>query len=142
MLYKLLLICLLWGLQIFTAQAQVDLVLSIQNLKYAKGAIVVGFYAPEDEFLGKTTWSIRRAYQVEGKEQEFVIQDIPKGEYSIAILHDLNDNADMDFNWIGIPKEGYGFSNNPRKLFRKPTYEETKIDLQEDLALTVRLINW
>ena len=38
--------------------------------------------------------------------------DIPPGKYALAVIHDENMNGKLDTNPIGIPKEGYGFSNN------------------------------
>jgi uncharacterized protein (DUF2141 family) len=37
---------------------------------------------------------------------------VPHGEYAIAVFVDVNGNGKMDKNFLGIPKEQYGFSNN------------------------------
>ena len=42
-----------------------------------------------------------------------VWKDIPPGDYGVAAIHDENSNAKLDKNLIGIPKEGFGFANNP-----------------------------
>ena len=42
--------------------------------------------------------------------------------YAVAVLHDENDNAKMDFNFLGMPLEGYGFSNDASALFGPPSF--------------------
>jgi len=39
---------------------------------------------------------------------------VPPGTYGVAAIHDENGNARLDRNFLGIPKEGFGFANNPR----------------------------
>jgi len=39
-------------------------------------------------------------------------EDIPPGTYALVVIHDENMNGKLDTNWVGIPKEGYGFSND------------------------------
>lgn len=47
----------------------------------------------------------------------------PFGDYAIGVLHDENENGRMDTNWLGIPLEGYGASNNPRNRISAPSFK-------------------
>ena len=49
--------------------------------------------------------------------------DIPKGTYTIGIFVDVNLNNKMDTNFLGVPKEQYGFSNNASGFMGPPTFE-------------------
>ena len=49
-------------------------------------------------------------------------EDIPPGTYALAVIHDENMNGKLDTNWLGIPKEDYGFSNDAKGLFGAPSY--------------------
>ena len=69
----------------------------------------------------------------------FTISDLPVGEYAIALYHDINSDKICNKNWIGIPTESYGFSNNVRVIFSSPSFEKTKFSLNEDLAINVKL---
>jgi uncharacterized protein (DUF2141 family) len=51
---------------------------------------------------------------------------IPSGNYAVAILHDENDDRRINKNGLGIPKEGYGFSNNVMGAFGPPSYNRAK----------------
>ncbi len=66
---------------------------------------------------------------------------LPPGEYAVAVMHDENANGKMDFGLFGIPKEGYGFSNNHTHALSAPTWEESRFALPRgrDVTLQVRL---
>jgi uncharacterized protein (DUF2141 family) len=49
-------------------------------------------------------------------------EDVPSGTYALVVLHDENMNGKLDTNWLGIPKEGYGFSNNAKASFGRPSF--------------------
>lgn len=142
MINKLMLILLIASSFFLNATAQFDLNLNIQNLSSETGALIIGLYAPTDEFLGENQCSVCESIPVSENTTSYLIKDVPAGEYAIAILHDTNGNNEMDFNFIGIPKEGYGFSNNPRSRMRQPTYEETKFTMNKNKELTIKMVNW
>ena len=48
--------------------------------------------------------------------------DIPPGRYALVVIHDENANGKLDVNWIGVPTEGYGFSNSARALLGAPSF--------------------
>ena len=48
--------------------------------------------------------------------------DLPSGDYAIAAIHDENSNHKLDRNILGVPKEGFGFANNPRVTFSAPPF--------------------
>ena len=66
-----------------------------------------------------------KGYIVE-KSATIIFKSVPPGSYAIAILHDENNNQKMDKNMLGIPKEGYGFSNNASAPFGPPSYKKAK----------------
>ncbi len=47
--------------------------------------------------------------------------DLGQGDYAIAVIHDENGNARLD-TLAGIPREGFGFSRNPRIVFGPPRF--------------------
>ena len=55
--------------------------------------------------------------------------DLPPGDYAVAAIHDENSNARLDRNFLGIPKEGFGFANNPHISFGPATFRAAKIHL-------------
>jgi uncharacterized protein (DUF2141 family) len=60
---------------------------------------------------------------VPGDRQATVVWDhLPPGDYGVAAIHDENRNAKLDRNLIGIPKEGFGFANNPHVGLSSPPF--------------------
>ncbi|MCS4236881.1 DUF2141 domain-containing protein [Stenotrophomonas sp. BIGb0135] len=62
-----------------------------------------------------------------------VFKNLPAGDYAVLVTHDENDNGTLDTNIVGIPVEGYGFSNNPQ-VQRKPTFDEARVHVPADGA--------
>ena len=69
------------------------------------------------------------------------IDDLPNGEYAIALYHDVNADGICNLNLISIPKEPYGFSNNVKPVFSAPTFESTKFALNSDKTIQIDLID-
>jgi uncharacterized protein (DUF2141 family) len=53
--------------------------------------------------------------------------DLPPGDYGVAAIHDENSNAKLDRNLIGVPKEGFGFANNPHVSHSAPPFRQATV---------------
>jgi uncharacterized protein (DUF2141 family) len=61
---------------------------------------------------------------VTASEQTIVIAGLPEGGVAIKLFQDLDTDAQLSTNLLGIPEEPYGFSNNARGTFGPPSFEE------------------
>lgn len=52
------------------------------------------------------------------------------GTYGITLLDDENKNGEMEKNVIGIPKEGFGFSNFFMEKKKKPSFSDFKTNIK------------
>jgi uncharacterized protein (DUF2141 family) len=67
-------------------------------------------------------------------------EDIPPGTYALAVIHDENMNGKLDTNWLGIPKEGYGFSNAAKATLGAPSFSAASFRYDgQDMELTISL---
>jgi uncharacterized protein (DUF2141 family) len=67
-------------------------------------------------------------------------EDIPPGTYAIAVVHDENMNGKLDTNLLGIPTEGYAFSNDAKGLLGAPSFSAASFPYDgRDLELTISL---
>jgi uncharacterized protein (DUF2141 family) len=67
-------------------------------------------------------------------------EDIPPGTYALAVVHDENMNGELDTNWLGIPTEGYGFSNDAKALLGAPSFSAASFKYDgKTLDLTISL---
>jgi uncharacterized protein (DUF2141 family) len=66
--------------------------------------------------------------------------DIPPGTYALAVTHDENMNGKIDTNWLGIPTEGYGFSNDAKAWLGPPSFPATSFPYEgQDMEMTISL---
>jgi uncharacterized protein (DUF2141 family) len=72
-------------------------------------------------------------------------RDLPPGDYGVAAIHDENSNHKLDRNFLGIPKEGFGFANNPHVGLSAPGFREALVHLscakpETPTEITIHLI--
>ena len=80
------------------------------------------------------------AMKVPRNEARCDFEEIPSGTYALVVLHDENMNGKVDTNWIGIPKEGYGFSNDAKASFSAPSFKDASFVYDaKRLELTISL---
>jgi uncharacterized protein (DUF2141 family) len=94
----------------------------VSNVKGEKGYVRVALYNSGKSFM-VTPFKTAEAKAKDGHVM-VVFPDIPEGDYAATVLHDLNDNKKMDENLLGIPKEGFGFSNDAMGAFGPPGFKE------------------
>jgi uncharacterized protein (DUF2141 family) len=63
-----------------------------------------------------------------------VIDDVEPGTYGFAFLHDEDDDGALDRDWIGIPSEGFGFSNDAAPSLGPPSYESARFSHDESVT--------
>jgi uncharacterized protein (DUF2141 family) len=67
---------------------------------------------------------------------------IPAGTYAVTVLHDENSDGKMDFNWIGMPTKGYGFSNGARATLLPPSFDAASFGYAGEgiLSITIDIV--
>lgn len=124
---SVIIVCIAFG-PTASLRAQVgDLHIKITDIVEHSGRIQIGIYNNPDDFPldGKEYQIIY--LPVDGDQIAHTVRGLPQGEYAVAFYHDTNMDSICNLNFLGIPKEGYGFSRNYRPKFRAPVFEETVI---------------
>jgi len=67
------------------------------------------------------------------------IEDIKSGKYGFRFFHDENNNEKLDVNGLGIPKEGFGYSNNPKNYFGPPSFNKTIFELTDSKIVKCKI---
>ena len=118
-------------------KAQKDCSLSVEftNIRSTEGKLFVFLYNYENQFPDNPF----QYFEIDKKHlnNRRLMINIPgliNGKYAISVIDDENGNDDLDF-FLGIPTEGYAFSNNILPLFSLPNYEDLlfSIDLPKQL---------
>ena len=107
------------------AQERGAFVLKITGILAVKGQIKIAMFNSPETWLGDHP-VYNATVDVDSKVVTWKISDIPYGDYGIAIFQDENKNGKMDKNFLGIPQEPYGFSNNMRVTFGPPSWDKSK----------------
>jgi uncharacterized protein (DUF2141 family) len=113
--------------------------LNINNIRNKKGLIQVCVFDSENGYPDKSQmkFTLSKDTIATGKLRVFIPVRNP-GPLSITVLDDENKNEKMDFVFGIKPKEGFGFSNNPRVPGRKaPPYGDTRINYTGGMVVVV-----
>src|ERR1700754_4822616 len=121
------------SLAALAASAQTKLTVTIENIKNEKGSIRLGVFDKEDDFLKKAIDG--RVVKANGDKVTIVFDKLKPGKYAISVIHDENENTELDTKALGIPKEGIGFSNNVMGSFGPPSFEKASFTISDDKSL-------
>ena len=115
-----------------------NITVQISNVEGQTGEVLIGLYNKAEGFtLIEKVYQKGKIENISNNFMTYIFTTVPSGEYAISIFHDENSNRKLDKNFFGIPKEGYGFSNNLRPALRSATFEESMFKLNEDINLTI-----
>jgi|GEM_PF-176622 len=120
--------------------AAVKLTIQVTDLRSRDGQLIFGVFKTKAGFPSDESKSVNwQVTQIDTDTIVFVAQ-LPPGEYGASVLHDENNSNTMDTNLLGIPKEGYGVTNNPKPRFRSATFKESIFTLPaEGAELTISM---
>ena len=112
--------------------------IDVVDLRDHKGQLIFGVFKSADGFPNKSAKSVNwQIKPIDADHVVFIVQ-LPPGRYGASVLHDENRSGEMDRNLAGIPKEGYGVTNNPKPKFRAARFDESVFDLPaEGTSLTI-----
>lgn len=116
--------------------------IEIVGVRSAAGNIEIAVYNSAESFLedGQSiaTATFRAADGVTNGE----LPGLPAGHYAIAVFHDENANNKFDTNFIGLPEEGYGFSNDAAVFLGPPDYEDAAVEIAPEGGVLVVNLNY
>lgn len=111
-----------------------ELKVTLEDVATSSGHVLVAVCTPET-FLRRGCPYTGRAPAASG-EAQVVVRGIDPGVYAVQAFHDQNDNFDLDRNFLGLPKEGMGFSNDAPMRFGPPSFDDAAIEISAAGAAT------
>jgi uncharacterized protein (DUF2141 family) len=95
----------------------------IEGLHSDRGQVVCALFAAADDFPKRIDRAFARvAAQIMSGRATCEFPGVPAGVYAVSVFHDANLNGRLDTNWLGIPREGVGASNNPKPRMGPPKF--------------------
>lgn len=114
------------------------LTVKVTGLRNHGGQLIFGVFSSADGFPNVQAKSVNWQVKDATADEVSFTATLPPGEYAASVLHDENRNGDMDRGVGGIPKEGYGVTNNPKPKLRAATFKEATFTLPpEGASLTI-----
>ena len=110
----------------FKPVAEEGIKITVTKLRSNNGNVLVSLFKDGVGYPDDATKAFRKTkLSITDKKASVLFSSLPSGVYSVSILHDVNDDQKMNKNGLGIPKEGYGFSNNVMGAFGPPSWSKS-----------------
>jgi uncharacterized protein (DUF2141 family) len=105
---------------------KIPITVIVTNLESPSATVEMSIYGPDDKFPSPDRQL--KKYRVKPKNRilKVKIRGLPYGEYAIALYQDLKNDGKIDKNFLGIPKDPYGFSNNYKPILSAPSFNDCK----------------
>ena len=105
-----------------------DLTVVVKDVHSADGAVLIAIYDSDTHFMDPRHAKFTNRTKASKGEVTFVFHNVPAGKYAISCFHDENGNSRLDTNAMGIPTEGYGFSNDAHGVIGPASFVQAAFD--------------
>lgn len=113
-----------------------DLNVTFKHIETHEGNLMVALYNSEANYKGQGKPVQVASIPAHSEKVSYTFQNLDGGTYAIKLFHDANSNGKMDTNMFGIPKEGYGFSNNVGR-FGEPEFTEASFEVNSESSIEI-----
>ncbi len=104
--------------------------LKIQNIKNSNGLLAIGVFDSEESFKSEKAKIYLQYSKAPMKNNEmFIVLNLTPGTYGISILDDENSDGKMNWKYLAIPREGFGFADYNHNGLKKPRFQNFSFTL-------------
>lgn len=125
---KLALVLAASGLCAAAANAT-PLIVDISGLQNAKGEVRCGLFSGEAGWRNEEQATRTVSASIQGTSARCDFGDVPPGQYAVALFHAQDGETKVSYGFLGKPKQGVGFSNNPSITFGPPDFAKARFEL-------------
>jgi len=111
------------------AVSECSLVVHVDGIRNQKGDIGVSLFTSSDGWPENNDKAFLHGPHPFSGDKATVTLEVPAGRYGVAVIHDENSNHKLDRNFFGIPKEGFGFANNPKVFLTPPDFKTASVEV-------------
>jgi uncharacterized protein (DUF2141 family) len=123
---------------------QCTLTLELTGLRNSEGVIYAALFAGPDGFPNSADKAFKSGcFSIDSLPFQIEFTEVPLGRYAATVHHDENMDGQLNCNALGIPKEGIGFSRNPRIWKGVPPYQRAEFELTPDntvISITMKYL--
>lgn len=129
---KFMILVVALSLLLKSVSGQYSLEIEIAGLRSNNGLIMLQLFDEKNKLISQVKGIIA------DKKSITMIKDLRPGKYAFRYYHDENLSELMETNRLGIPKEGYGFSNNAYGPFGPKPFTEWLFEINEDKKMAAK----
>jgi uncharacterized protein (DUF2141 family) len=111
--------------------ATATLTIRVVGLTSAEGQLHIALFESEESWLESAAYET--VLEADDAAGGWTIENLPSGDYAVAVFHDENGNGLQDRNLVGMPTEPYGFSNDARRPLGPASWKEAVIVVSNPL---------
>jgi uncharacterized protein (DUF2141 family) len=116
-----------------------ELTVTVSDVRATSGHVLIAVFDSTEAWNENAEPIAKGSISATAGDVVFRFLDLSAGTYAVTVTHDENDNGKIDSNLVGIPTEGYGFSNDPQ-VMRRATFEEAAFVVgAADTAIRLRM---
>jgi uncharacterized protein (DUF2141 family) len=101
----------------------------IESLRNDRGMVFVSLYDNKRAFDKNKGEAAGAQARPANRSAVVVFENVVPGKYALSFIHDENENKKLDTNFIGIPKEGFGYSNDAMGRFGPPKFDDAVLSV-------------
>lgn len=114
------------------------IMVNITGLHSNKGKVILYLYNSADGYPQNHSKAFQTtSNKIINNKCIITLKNVPKGTYAIGYFHDENDNGKLDTNFLGIPSEGVGASNNAKGFMGPPKFKDAMFMVESDISISL-----
>jgi uncharacterized protein (DUF2141 family) len=115
---------------VVVTESEGEIQVEVSGFRSHDGHLLLVMFDQQAHFPGESAHAVHKDKKPAGSRVRFTIPNVTYGEYAITVVHDENDNGDLDKNWFGLPVEGFGTSNNAPSNVGPPRWNRAKFKVE------------
>ncbi|MBD2605612.1 DUF2141 domain-containing protein [Scytonema hofmannii FACHB-248] len=122
------------------AQPNTTLTVVVNGIEHQKGQLCIGIYSNEKGFPLSTKNVVKSACKkITGTSIKQQFTGMKPGNYAVAVVDDQNGDRQLNRDFFGIPKEGFGISNNPTVSITTgtPKFSKARFSLLKNTTVNI-----
>ena len=130
-------VALMSGFSLSTLISAAEILVNVSGVESGAGEIGCALFKSADGFPMEPSKSRQQWLPASAKGVSCRFDDVADGSYAVSVSLDMNANKKVDTNFLGIPKEPWGVSNNVRPSLRAPTFDEAVFKVVDGKTVTI-----
>ncbi len=117
-----------------------ELRVDVTGLRSGGGEVHLAVFATPETFPRDEATLAEAIVRAKAAGVHWVFSGLKPGTYALAVYHDENENREFDRGFLGIPLEGFGFSNDAQVFFGPPDFADVAVTVPgKGARITIRM---